>query len=82
MTTIKVSKERREAAIKSLKGFFREERDEDISDFQAAILFDFILNDTGVYIYNQALEDAHHFIREKLEDIYGLEKQPAHEVRR
>jgi uncharacterized protein (DUF2164 family) len=82
MNKIKLNKERHDEAIKSIQAFFFKERDEELSDFQASIFYDFILNDIGVYIYNQAVADSHQLMTQRIEDIFALEKQPKTEVRR
>lgn len=79
---ITLSNENRGDAIKSIQKFFLTERDEEISEFQASMLLDFILKDVGIYIYNQALSDSHQMMLQKIEDIFSLEKQPTIEVRR
>jgi len=82
MKNITLTNENRGDAIKSIQKFFLIERDEEISDFQASMLLDFILKDVGVYIYNQALSDSHQLMLQKTEDIFSLERQPSIEVRR
>jgi len=77
VNNIKLSKERRADLINSIKTFFLNERDENISDFQASIFLDFILRDAGVYIYNQAIADAHQLMIQKTEELFALEKQPS-----
>ncbi|QJW45347.1 DUF2164 domain-containing protein [bacterium BFN5] len=79
---ITLSNENRGDAIKSIQKFFLTERDEEISEFQASMLLDFILKDVGIYIYNQALSDSHQLMLQKIEDIFSLEKQPTIDVRR
>lgn len=79
---ITLSNENRGDAIKSIQKFFLTERDEEISDFQASMLLDFILKDVGIYIYNQALSDSHQLMLQKIEEIFSLEKQPTIEIRR
>ena len=75
MQKLELNKERRLAAINDLKTFFANEKNEDISDFQAGLLLDFMINSIGPYLYNQAIEDAYQLMREKVEDLYGLEKR-------
>lgn len=72
---IKLDKEKKEDLIKSIQAFFLQENNEEISDFKASIFLDFILNEAGVYIYNQAISDAYHLMSEKTEDLYSLEKR-------
>lgn len=75
MSAIRLSKENKEDLIKSIKAFFLQERDEDISDFKASIFLEFILSEAGVFIYNQAIADAQHFMFEKTDELFSLEKR-------
>ncbi|MGI6091899.1 MAG: DUF2164 domain-containing protein [Veillonellaceae bacterium] len=75
METIKLSPENKEDLIRSIKEFFLKERDEEISDFKASVFLDFIINEAGIFIYNQAISDAHHFMNEKAEELFSLEKK-------
>lgn len=75
METIKLSTENKEDLIRSIQGFFLKERDEEISDFKASVFLDFIINEAGVFIYNQAIADAQHFMSEKTEELFSLEKK-------
>ena len=75
MAVIELSKERKQILIDSIKKFFTEERDEEISDFKAELYLDFILDNAGVYIYEQAIADAHDFMLEKTDELFTLEKR-------
>lgn len=72
---IQLSKERKQIVIEEIKTFFMKEREEDLSDFQAEIYLNFVLQHPGIYIYNQAIADAHTLITEKTEELFTLEKQ-------
>jgi len=71
---IELGNERKQDAICRLKAFFQQDRDETLSDFQATIILEFILDSIGPYIYNQALADAHALMSDRIEELYGLEK--------
>lgn len=73
--TIKLNQDAKTDIIRSIQNFFLSERDEEISEFQASIFLDFILNEVGIYIYNQAISDAHELTTLKLEEIFSLEKR-------
>lgn len=73
---IEINKEVKQELLNSIKFFFLRERNEEISDFQASFLLDFILDNIAPYIYNQAITDAHTLMSGKIEDLYGLEKRP------
>lgn len=64
----------RKKLIEDIKTFFWNEKDEEISNLSAEILLDFILNNVGPHIYNQAIGDAYAFISGKVEDVFELEK--------
>ncbi len=72
---IELKKEVRELLIGNLKRYFSNERDEELSNLGAELLLDFIVNDIGPYIYNQAIEDSYAYMNERIEDLLGLEKR-------
>lgn len=67
--TLSLEKNRRTAICTSLKSFYKAEFDENLSDFRAEQLVDFMLNQIGPSQYNQAIQDARKFISEKLDDL-------------
>jgi uncharacterized protein (DUF2164 family) len=69
--TISLAEGRREALLSRLRGFFREEFDEDLSAFRAEQVLDFFLEALGPQVYNQAVQDARGFILRKLDDLDG-----------
>lgn len=76
MKKIEFSKDIREGLITHIQEFFRTEKSEDVSKFQAETILNFVIDVIGPHIYNQAITDAHAFMLDKLEDMYGLEKRP------
>lgn len=74
MKKIQLTKEQTKISIEDIKSYFITEKDEELTDLAAALLLDFVLTNIGPHIYNQALNDAHSLMSEKIEDIYGLEK--------
>lgn len=74
MKEIKLTKDQQKNAIEELKNYFQTEKDEEITDLSATLLLDFILENIGPYIYNQAIKDAQHFMSEKTEELFTLEK--------
>ncbi|MGI6357875.1 MAG: DUF2164 family protein [Bacillota bacterium] len=75
MKKIKLDKETVQLMVEEVKQFFLEQRDEELSDFQARVFVEFILSKAGFHIYNQAIQDAHDYMVERVEDMYGLEKR-------
>lgn len=68
---IRLTDEQRERLLLELKGFFLDEFDREISEFQAVALLDFFLRHLGAPVYNQAIQDARSFLQEKLDDLEG-----------
>lgn len=61
--------------VREVKSFFLSEWGEELSDFRAAALVEFVVGVSGRYVYNQAVADAHKLMSEKVDDLYGLEKR-------
>ncbi|HKL10454.1 MAG TPA: DUF2164 domain-containing protein [Clostridia bacterium] len=70
---IAIKDDRKKAMISLIKKYFNEEREEDLGDLGAQLILDFFIEKIAPDIYNQGLEDAHLYISEKLEDMYGLQ---------
>lgn len=71
MVTIELSKEKRAEAIASMKKYYGEEIREPIGDLRAGLLLDFILEDIGPAIYNQAIADAQTRLTARVADLDG-----------
>lgn len=78
MTNITFSKEEKVLIVRKIKLYFSEELKQQIGQFDAEFLLDFISEEIGAYYYNRGLYDAQAALSEKLEDIqdaiYQLEK--------
>ncbi|MCG8588800.1 MAG: DUF2164 domain-containing protein [Proteobacteria bacterium] len=73
---IRLTDERRERLLHSIRRFLAEEFDEEVGDLKAGRLLDFFTVELGAPIYNQAIRDAHGFITEKLVDLEGEFYEP------
>jgi uncharacterized protein (DUF2164 family) len=73
----KLDKETKLELIKAVQTFFSFERDEEINEFQATIVLQFIIEKIGPYIYNHAVEDCCRFMTDRALDLYALQKRPA-----
>lgn len=71
---IELNKEVRVVLVENLKRYYWNERNEELSNLGAQLLLDFIVNDIGPYIYNQAVEDSYAYMNERIEDLLGLQK--------
>lgn len=74
--TIQIDDDRRAALLSRIQSFFREEFDEELSDFRAATLLDFFVGALGPQVYNQAVQDARGFMLRRLEDLEGDVYEP------
>jgi uncharacterized protein (DUF2164 family) len=68
---IELSGERRDRIVRSVRKFFGDQLDQELSDFQAERVVKFFVKELGAPVYNQAIRDAHAFLQEKLEDLDG-----------
>ena len=66
---IKLEDERRTDIIEALINFYFSEFDENISEFRAAEIVDFLLKKIGPSQYNQGIADARKYFAEKLDDL-------------
>lgn len=78
MSDITLSSDQKEQAVEKLKQYFDSEMGQDLGQFEAEFLLDFIGKEIGSYFYNQGLKDAGALMDKKLDDIqqhlYEMEK--------
>jgi len=78
MSEIKFSKEETEILAKKLQLYFSEELDQEIGQFDAQFLLDYILEEIGPYFYNRGLYDAQSILENRMDSIsdaiYDIEK--------
>lgn len=73
-TGIRIEDGKREAIIRSIKGFFLDERDEDLGDLASSLILDFIIDELAPEFYNQGIEDSYKYMNDMLEDLLGIKK--------
>lgn len=66
---INLSDERKADIARALAGFFQDEFDENLSEFRALEVVDFMLHQIGPSQYNQAIADARGYLAQKLDDL-------------
>ncbi len=71
---IELKKEVRVVLVEKLKRYYWNERNEEITNLGAELMLDFIVNEIGPYLYNQAIEDSYAYMNERIEDLLGLQK--------
>lgn len=72
---IELKKEVRESLIETIRKYFSNERNEEITHLGAELLLDFIVNEIGPVLYNRGIEDSYTYMSERVEDLLGLEKR-------
>ena len=70
----KLSKEKRNEMILSIKTYFSEERNEELGDLGASIILDFIIEELAPEFYNQGVYDSYVFLNDRVEDVLGIQK--------
>ena len=73
---IRLSPERRRELVEVLLRFWREEFDEELSDFRAERVVELLAARLGPAVYNQAVQDTRGYVLEKLEDVAGELYEP------
>jgi len=68
---IDLNKTARADAIASLKRYFEENMPEPIGDLAASLLLNFILEEIGPSLYNQAINDAQTRLQQRVADLTG-----------
>ena len=71
MITFELSKRTRTDAISSLQRYFAENMSEPIGDLPAGLLLNFIVEEIGPAIYNQAIADAQVRMQQRVADLSG-----------
>jgi uncharacterized protein (DUF2164 family) len=71
MTVIEISKQARADAIASIRRYFEENMPEPIGDLPAGLLLNFVLEEIGPTIYNQAIADAQTRMQQRVSDLNG-----------
>ena len=84
MASIEFEREERALIVSRLQRYFSDELDQDLGQFEAEFLLDFLGKEIGPYFYNRGLADARLVLEEKLahidEALYEIE-QPTDYVR-
>jgi uncharacterized protein (DUF2164 family) len=57
--------------VPSLKQYFREEFEEELSDMRARFLLEYFMSEIAPIAYNRGVKDAESFFRAHVEDLSG-----------
>ena len=78
MSEIKFNQDEKATLVQKIKLYFSEELDQQIGQFDAEFLIDFISEEMGAYYYNRGVQDAQQALSRKIDEIsdalYDLEK--------
>ena len=78
MSNIKFSNQEKEQLVNKLQKYFERELEQEIGQFDAEFLLDFISRELGSFYYNRGLYDAQNIIGDRVEQIseaiYELEQ--------
>jgi uncharacterized protein (DUF2164 family) len=66
---IELSQQERDEAMQSLKRYFAEEMEDELSDLRARLLLDYVLKEIAPLGYNCGIRDAEAAFRKHLEDL-------------
>jgi uncharacterized protein (DUF2164 family) len=69
MPKAQLSKAEKEALIQKNQTYFAEELDQEIGEFEAGFLLDFMNEELGPFIYNMALRDAQAALSRRMDGI-------------
>jgi uncharacterized protein (DUF2164 family) len=68
---LELSKQELQEVVPSLRRWFREELEQELSEMRARFLIDYFLKEIAPFAYNQGVKDAESFFRSKVEDLAG-----------
>ncbi len=68
---LEIDDDRKSALQDKLAIMFRDEFDENLSDFRASQILDLVLKVVGPTVYNQAVQDVRAYFQTRLDDLDG-----------
>jgi uncharacterized protein (DUF2164 family) len=68
---IELTKEEVADVIPSLRRYFKEELELEISEMRAKFLLNYFLKEVAPFAYNQGVKDAESYFRGRVEDLSG-----------
>lgn len=70
---IKLSREKEEDMIDSIKEYFLLERGEELGDLASDLILNFIKEELAPEFYNQGVYDAHKYMSDRCDDLLTIE---------
>jgi uncharacterized protein (DUF2164 family) len=68
---IELSKQDIEQIVPSIRKYFKEELEQEISEMRAKLLLNYFLKEIAPFAYNKGVSDAEAFMRARVEDLSG-----------
>ncbi len=79
MSDSKFTNQEKEAMVVKLQSYFEKSLAQELGQFDAEFLLDFVSKELGAYYYNRGLHDARLIFAERVQtiddDIYAIEKE-------
>jgi uncharacterized protein (DUF2164 family) len=79
MSEITFTKQEKDEMVVKLQAYFDHELSQELGQFDAEFLLDFISKELGAYYYNRGLNDARKVIENRVQsiddDLYAIEKE-------
>lgn len=73
---IQLKEENKKKLIASLQRYFDEELDMEIGELKSELILDYLMQEAGSVIYNQAIRDAQAYITDRVDDMDGTLYHP------
>jgi len=73
VNNLNIDKMKKEQLIEEIKKYFFNESGEDIGNLRARMILEFFIDTLGPVIYNQGVNDAHTYMKDKLDEVFELE---------
>ncbi len=70
---IKLSQANQRDLKEKIVRYFAEERGEDLGELASQLILDFVMEELAPNIYNQGVEDAHIYMKDRIEDLFALQ---------
>jgi len=70
---IKLTKEKKEEMISSIKDFFMNEREEELGDLASNLILSFVVEELAPEFYNQGVYDSYKYMNDRNEDLLSIQ---------
>lgn len=71
---IKLTKEKREDMISSIKEYFYTEQGEELGDLASSKILNFIIDELALEFYNQGVHDSYKYMNKSIDDLLSIQK--------